>query len=89
MFLTKTLPTVIDDFKKKGLNIPSTLHIQSDRGPDVYNRCWLAFEEWLVLDGLFDRVTHSALPVKHTHDVRTLLASTFVFIVAAKYPRSS
>lgn len=71
MFLKYTLPTVIADYKEKGLEIPSTLNIQSDRGPDVYNRCWLALEEWLILGGLFSCVRHSALPVKHSHDVRS------------------
>ena len=70
MFLKHTVPTVIDDYKARGLAIPTTLNIQSDRGPDVYNRCWLALEEWLILYGLFQHVRHSALPVKHSHDVR-------------------
>ena len=36
--------------------------------PDMFNFAWLAYCDMLVLKGVFDTVTHSALPVGHSHD---------------------
>ena len=53
--------------KEKG-KLPPNLYVQSDNGPDMHSKQFIAFCAYLVEKGIFHKVKLSFLVVGHTHE---------------------
>lgn len=71
LFLKCILPVLIAGFKMSFPDkfLPRVLHLQVDRGSDMFNKTWLGvFATLIETKAWFSKIVISALPVGHTHD---------------------